>query len=184
MAECPDNPALRSRCALEVKVRGAYRQHRWHAGVPDDLLAQCMVQMMVTGYRHVHTAVLVGGNELHDPVVWWDDDIAVFIMGELIDFRERYLIPGVEPEWSAEKPAKEIELDKVVHPDRVGAIGIDDVGEVIEYARLAAAAGRAKRELEAARARLPAGSPTAGRNCGSPTSRRCGGARASTRRST
>jgi putative phage-type endonuclease len=152
--ECPDNPALRARCALEVKTRGAFRKGRLHAEVPDDLLAQCMVQMMVTGYRHIHLAVRVGGNELHDLVVWWDDDIAAYIFRELDAFRDRYLIPGVEPEWSAEKPAKEIALDKELHPERVGAIGIEDVGEVIEYARLAATAGRAKREREAALARL------------------------------
>jgi hypothetical protein len=145
---------LRSRCALEVKTRGAFRQGRLHADVPDDLLAQCMVQMIVTGYRHIHLAVLVGGNELHDVVTWWDDDLAAYIFGEIEAFRERYLIPEVEPDWSEAKSAREIELDKDLHPERVGAIGIEDVGEVIEYATAAARAGEAKREREAAQARL------------------------------
>jgi hypothetical protein len=113
-----------------------------------------MVQMMVTGYRHIHNAVLVGGNELHDVTAWWDDEIAAYIFGEINLFRDRYLIPGVEPEWSAEKPAKEIALDKELHPERVGAIGIEDVGEVIEYGRLAKAAGVAKRAREAQQASL------------------------------
>jgi putative phage-type endonuclease len=154
VAECPDNPALKSRCALEVKMRGAYRKGRLHAEVPDDLLAQGFVQMLVTGYRHIHLAVLVGGSEMHDPVIWWDDDLAAYIFGELAAYRTRYLIPEVEPDWSQVKPEKEIALDKELNPVRVGTIGIGDVGEVIEYARLAAGSGAAERAKTAAKARL------------------------------
>lgn len=154
VAECPDNPELRNRCALEVKTRGAFRKGRLHAEVPDDLAAQCFVQMLVTGYRHIHLAVLVGGSEMHDPVVWWDDDIAAYIFGELDLFRDRYLVPEIEPPWSEEKLDKEIELDKQLHPVRAGEIGIDDVGEVTEYVRLSLAAGRAGRALKEAKKNL------------------------------
>jgi putative phage-type endonuclease len=151
---CPDNTELKSRCALEVKTRGAFNNARWHAEVPDDILAQCMVQMMVTGYRHIHTAVLVGGSELHDPVVWWDADLADYIFREVDLFRRGHLEAEVEPPWSETKPLKEIALDKLMHPDRVGEIGIVDIGEVIDYARLAAEAGAAKRAQDRAKARL------------------------------
>lgn len=154
VVECPDNPELRNRCALEVKQRGAYRRGRLHAEVPDDLAAQCYVQMLVTGYRHIHLAVLVGGNEMHDPVVWWEDDIADYVLGALMLYRSSYLVPEIEPPWSEEKPDKEIELDKRLHPERVGEIGIESVGDVIEYATLAARAGAAERARKKAQTAL------------------------------
>lgn len=151
---CPDNLDLRSRCALEVKTRNAFRNARWHAEVPDDILAQCMAQMMVTGYRHIHTAVLVGGSELHDPVVWWDQELADYILKEVTTFREDKLIAGVEPAWSQTKSEKEIALDKLMHPERVGELGIDDIGMVIHYGNKAATAGGAVRRRKDALARL------------------------------
>lgn len=154
VVECPDNRELRNRCALEVKTRGAYRNTRWHAEVPDDILAQCMVQMMVTGYRHVHTAVLVGGSELHDPVVWWDEDLAWFIFTELRKFRDDNLAANREPDWSQTKSEKEIALANLLHPDRTGEIGIDDIGTVLAYTNAAAAAGEARRGRESALADL------------------------------
>lgn len=152
--ECPDNPELRARCALEVKTRGAYRNNRWHAEVPDDILAQGMFQMMVTGYRHIHTAILVGGSEFHDPVIWWDEDLAVFIFNTVYRYRQDYLMLKREPDWSQTKSEREIALDKLMHPDRVGEIGIDDISKVIEYANAAAAAGAAARARKRAQAAL------------------------------
>lgn len=154
VAECPDNRDLRSRCALEVKVRGAFNNKRWHAETPDELLCQCMVQMLVTGYRHIHTAILVGGNSLHDPVVWWDEDVAQYILSELATFRAMHLIPRVEPDWSAEKPDKEIDLDKQLHPERVGEIDVGSVEAVLDYAKKARVEGEAKRARKQASARL------------------------------
>lgn len=153
---CPDNREVTARCALEVKTRGTWRSAgvRWHAEVPDDILAQDMFQMMVTGYRHIHNAVLVGGSELHDPVVWWDQEVADYILAEVEEFRVRYLEAGIEPPWSTAKPTKEIALDKLMHPDRVGELGIVDVGEVMDYARLAAEAGSAERARKAQQSRL------------------------------
>lgn len=145
VAECPDNREVATRCALEVKTRGAFRNARWHAEVPDDILAQCMAQMMVTGYRHVHTAILVGGSELHDPVVWWDQELADYIFREVSTFRTDHLVADVEPPWSEVKSEKEIALDRLMHPDRVGTIGINDITQVIEYGNAAAAAGVANR---------------------------------------
>lgn len=154
VAECPDNRELRSRCALEVKIRGAFNNKRWHAEVPDELLAQCIVQMLVTGYRHVHTAILVGGNELHDPVVWWDDEVAQYVFDQLELFRNEFLLPKVEPPWSGDKPDKEIELDRRLHPERVGEIGVGDAEAIIEYAKRAKAAGAGERGRKEALARL------------------------------
>lgn len=154
IAICPDNPELRSRCALEVKTRSVFRNARWHAEVPDDIYAQCMAQMIVTGYRHIHTAVLVGGNELYDPVVWWDDDVAAYLLAETSAFRDIYLIPGVEPDWSPTKSEKELALDKLMHPERVGILGIEDMDLVFEYDQAATSAGEAERNRKAKLAQL------------------------------
>lgn len=58
---CPDREGP---CGLEVKCRSAHVAGRWSSDIPDDVLAQVMWQMQVTGYGHMHLAVLIGGNEL------------------------------------------------------------------------------------------------------------------------
>jgi putative phage-type endonuclease len=154
VAECPDNPDLKSRCGLEVKTRGAFNNKRWHAEVPDELLCQCHVQMLVTGYRHMHTAILVGGNDLKDPVVWWDEDVARYILEQLTLFRDGSLIPRIEPEWSEEKADKEIELDRQLHPERIGDVGVDDMDGIVNYVRDALKESKGKAARKQALARL------------------------------
>ncbi len=56
-------------CALEVKCRTAFLQSRWLRGVPDDVLAQVLWQIAVTGYSHLHVACLIGGNDYRQFVV-------------------------------------------------------------------------------------------------------------------
>lgn len=61
--ECPLNAEVRESCALEIKTRSAYVASRWRHGVPDDVLAQVLWQIAVTGYDHIHVMVLIGGND-------------------------------------------------------------------------------------------------------------------------
>jgi putative phage-type endonuclease len=58
---CPDGP-----CPLEVKTRSAFVAGRWSGDIPDDVLAQVAWQMEVTGYDHIHLAVLIGGQQLRE----------------------------------------------------------------------------------------------------------------------
>jgi putative phage-type endonuclease len=155
--ECPlDEPGdRRSRCALEVKMRSAFKSHRWHRSVPDDVLAQTSWQRRVTGLDHIHVAVLLGGNELRQTVVRRDDEIEAYLVTEGESFWYDNVRAGVEPEWDyTNHPEDLIDLDAKMHGERVGELDLDGIGEVLEYAQLSAAAGEAERARKAAAARL------------------------------
>ncbi|MFI6819761.1 YqaJ viral recombinase family protein [Micromonospora sp. NPDC050187] len=154
VAECPLNREVRTACALEVKLRSAFKAHRWRSDVPDDVLAQTAWQMRVTGYGHIHVAVLLGGNEMKMAVVERDERMESYVVREVTRFREQHLLAGVEPEWDLDKAAALIEMDALMHPERVGEISLDEVGEVMEYAELSARKGAADRRLKQARATL------------------------------
>lgn len=154
VTECPLNRTTREACALEVKCRSAFKASRWRADVPDDVLAQVTWQMEVTGYDHIHVAVLIGGNDYRQTVVRRDDRIRTYVLGEVERFRREHLQPGIAPPADLTKADAVIELDNLLHPDRAGELDIDELGEVLEYAQLSAANGAAGRALKAARARL------------------------------
>ncbi|MET7949254.1 lambda-exonuclease family protein [Micromonospora sp. NPDC005324] len=154
VAECPMNREVRTACALEVKCRSAFKASRWRSDIPDDVLAQCTWQMAVTGYDHIHVAVLLGGNELKMTVAHRDEAMERYVLREVDRFRTEHLLAGVEPDWDLNRAAALIEMDALMHPDRVGEISLDEVGEVMEYAELSARKGAADRALKRTRATL------------------------------
>jgi putative phage-type endonuclease len=155
VAECPLNRDVKTACALEVKCRNAYTApSRWRGDVPDDVLAQVTWQIAVTGYDHIHVAVLIGGNDYRQTVVNRDEQVVRFAVGQVSAWRDRYLLGDETPPWDLDKASALLELDALMHPDRVGEIGIADVGEVMEYARLSAQKGAYDRALKKSRARL------------------------------
>lgn len=152
--ECPMDRAVRTRCALEVKCRSAFKAYRWHADVPDDVLAQAVWQMYVTGYDHIHVAVLLGGNELKLTTVFRDEKLETFVVGGVRQFRDLHLLPGVEPPWDLSKAQRLIDMDSLLHPERVGELALDDIDEVVEYARRSAAKSAAEKALKESAATL------------------------------
>lgn len=152
--ECPLNRATREGCALEVKCRSAFKAARWRTDVPDDVLAQVTWQMEVTGYDHVHVAVLIGGNDYRQTIVRRDAQVAGYVLAEVDRFRAEHLLPAVPPPADLTKAQAVLDLDALMHPDRVGELAIDELGEVMEYAALSARNGAAGRALKTARARL------------------------------
>jgi len=155
--ECPTVSGMTDRCGLEVKNVGFHSASRWHADLPDRIIAQIVHQLYVTGYDHMHYAALVGGNTMKQGIVWFDreTDLMAFIIAEVEKFRTNHLLAGVEPEWNVtDKAAKMIALDMATHPEKVGEIDVQDVGWVMEYAQAAAEESAAKRRKEQAKARL------------------------------
>lgn len=152
--ECPMDRSVRTACALEVKCRSAFKAHRWRTDVPDDVLAQTVWQMAVTGYDHIHVAVLIGGNELKLTVVERDQALEEFVLGEVRRFRNEHLLAGVEPDWDLSKASALIDMDSLMHPERVGELDLSEIGEVIEYAERSAAKGAAERALKESSAKL------------------------------
>jgi putative phage-type endonuclease len=147
-------PYEREACALEVKCRSAFLAGKWRRDVPDDVLAQTMWQMAVTGYQHIHVAVLIGGNDYRQTVVRWEDGLAEFILGEVDRFHREHLVAHRPPAADLARAEAYLELDAELHPDRVGTLDVQEVGDVDEYARLSRAKGDAEKALKAAKARL------------------------------
>lgn len=159
VVECPLDRQTKERCALEIKTRNAYGMKRWHSELPDDVLAQMCHQMFVTGFRHLHYAVLVGGSSYHQGVVRWEDqeDVIQYVITRCNDFRTAYLSPGnlVEPPWDQNMAAQSyMELDSLKHPERVGVQDIDDPGEVLDLALMRAKKNLYTRREKEAKARL------------------------------
>lgn len=157
--ECPLDRGTKERCALEIKTRNAFGMRKWHAELPDDVLAQICHQLYVSGFDHIHFACLIGGNDYKQGVVRRADEQAVIdhVIRECDDFRAKYLQEGneVEPPWTDGMPAQSyIELDALKYPDRVGDAEIEDIGEVIAYAELRAKANKYARLLKTEKARL------------------------------
>lgn len=152
--ECPLDRTVRSRCGLEVKTRSAFKSARWHKEAPDDVLAQVMWQLLITGYDHMHWAVLIGGNDYRQGVITRDPQLETYIADTVSAFRERYIIADVEPAWDWTKAARLIELDERLNPERNGDLDLDSIGEVMEYAEISARKVAAEKELKVARAKL------------------------------
>lgn len=150
------------RCALEIKTRGAFGSMRYHHELPDDVLVQIVHQLFVTGYDHIHYAILKGGNDYRQGVVRREEveDVMAYVMAKLREFRSAHLAgrgAEVQPEWPIETGAASlIDLDKTLYPERDGVreIEADAVGEVIAYAELRARLNALSREADKAKARL------------------------------
>lgn len=152
--ECPLDPNRRQVCALEVKCRSANKANRWHADVPDDVLAQVTWQRHVTGLDHIHVAVLIGGNDYRQTVVRYDEAIEAYIVPPVTAFWENAVGQGIPPAPNYAKASRLIELDEQLHPDRVGEIGLLEIGAVMEYAELSAQKGAIEKQMKPLRAQL------------------------------
>lgn len=153
--ECPLDRGVKTRCALEVKTRSAFKAGKWGGDdVPDDVWAQAVWQRYVTGYDHIHVAVLIGGNELKMRTVFHDPAVEAHVLDRVNRFRDECLLPGVEPDWDLSKPDRLIDMDSLTYPDRVGELSLAEVDAVIEYAERSKAKSAATKALKESSARL------------------------------
>ncbi|MFC1410357.1 YqaJ viral recombinase family protein [Streptacidiphilus sp. N1-12] len=159
VVECPLPETRHQVCALEIKCRSAFKGGRWHDGAPDDVLAQLLWQLAVTGLDHVHYAVLVGGNDYRQGVVRAAAHQATMqdIVSGCRAWWDRHVVPGVLPPAS-DNAARELEMYKRLHPNGVGIVRLDDDPDVLtllrnyETARLAEKA--AEQQKDAAQVEL------------------------------
>lgn len=157
---CPDGDAP---CALEIKTRSAFVRHQWRSEIPDDVYVQTQWQMHVTGYDHVHVAVLFGGNtpEFHRVDVD-HEDVDLFVREA--DRVWQHVLDNTQPEAMPNRLALDV-LDRL-YARREGQIEMDaahagallaDVADARETRRAArAAAKRAEASYDAAVARVVA----------------------------
>jgi predicted phage-related endonuclease len=118
------------------------------------VLAQVTWQMAVTGYDHIHVAVLIGGNDYRQTTVYRDPEVEAYVLGRVEPFWRVNIGEAVMPAWDPEKADALIELDELMHPERVGETDVHGIGDVIEYAQLSAQKSAADKALKRARATL------------------------------
>lgn len=95
---CPDH----KRCALEVKTRSAWKADEWKDGaIPDDVEAQVMHQLAVTGLDAIHVAALVGGQRLESRLVARDSDYIGDLLRVGESFWNGHVTAGVPPTISS-----------------------------------------------------------------------------------
>ncbi|MER7801197.1 lambda-exonuclease family protein [Streptomyces parvulus] len=158
VTECP-LAEDRTPCALEVKTRSAFKNAQWHAGAPDDVLAQMLWQIVVNGYEHMHFAVLIGGNEYHQGTVRADqygdviDDITTAVDKFWTDHVQAEVPP--EPTGDGDALAK---MFRRLHPTRTGSVDVDMHADALEallaYNRHQREEATAKKAKAAAKARM------------------------------
>ncbi|MGW6454996.1 YqaJ viral recombinase family nuclease [Streptomyces sp. NPDC055078] len=166
VTECPLAEDERVPCALEVKTRSAFKSAQWHAGPPDDVLAQMLHQISVCGYEHMHYAVLIGGNEYHQGTVRADQyqDVTADIEAAVDRFWFDHVRAAVPPPLTGDGDAL-VSMFRRMHPTRTGAVDVDRHDDALDaladYAREQAAESAAKKGKAAAKARLLAALGTA-----------------------
>jgi putative phage-type endonuclease len=169
VTECPlpenRKQGVREQCALEVKHRNAFVAGKWRRDVPDDVLAQVLWQIAVTGYDHIHVACRIGGIDYRQYVVrragneQLIDDITTVAralwFGNIVAGR-------VPPHTGEEDPDELVDLYGRLHPDRSGVIHLDTdpatsvavMEQLREYETNRLTEKAAKRRKEAAKAGL------------------------------
>ncbi|RCG27232.1 hypothetical protein DQ384_26300 [Sphaerisporangium album] len=156
VTECPLKRTEREKCALEVKTRNAFVAKKWKREVPDDVLAQTLWQINVTGYDHVHVAVLIGGNDYRQYTVRREGNED--LIADIVTATERmwHRIRQGRPPQPSGDPDQLIELYERLNPGRAGSVrveGTDAVELLAEYetGRLEEKAGKAKKDSAKAR---------------------------------
>lgn len=127
VTECPLPGSRREQCALEVKCRSAFKANRWHATLPDDIAGQMLWQIAVTGYDHLHYAILVGGNDYRQGVVRRADHEPTIrhIVTACKRYWAEFVAAGVVPAADPERGEREAAMYKRMHPHRSGLVSAD-----------------------------------------------------------
>lgn len=162
VTECPLPESRREQCALEVKLRSAFKANRWHASLPDDITGQMLWQIAVTGYDHLHYAILVGGNDYKQGVVRRSDHESTIrhIVTACKRFWDEFVVPGVTPAADPDRGDRELEMYKRMYRNRSGLttgdfITVTEALLAYEEHRIAeSAAARAKKVAQAELMRL------------------------------
>lgn len=156
VTECPLSAGVRERCALEVKTRNAFVAGKWRREVPDDVLAQVLWQIAVTGYDHIHVAVLIGGNDYRQYVIHRDgNEQLIADITTICDRLWHDIQTGRIPDHNGD-PDQLIDLYEQLNPNREGAAILDKTDayeQLLEYesGRLEEKAGKKRKDTAKAR---------------------------------
>lgn len=163
-AECPLDRDKHSLCALEVKCRSAFVAKLWRDGPPDDVLAQVLWQILVTGLDHIHVVCLIGGNDYRQYTVRRSEHekLVAYLDAEAARLWHEHIVPGVAPEPSGDEPPDAmVDLYGRLHPTREGVVelmrDLDAQDHVTEYLVAGQDESEARNRKEKARAAMLGG---------------------------
>lgn len=163
VTECPLNPEVRESCALEVKTTDKALAKNWRLSPPDYVLAQVLWQIRVTGYDHIHIAVLIGGNDPRQYVVRraGNEQLVEDIVAVASRFWHSFVLARVVPELTGEEdPDDLVDMYHDMYPEREGAVNLaghpSAYEDLQDYERHRLAESAAKRAKNAAKARMTA----------------------------
>jgi putative phage-type endonuclease len=123
---CPLRRDTVETCALEIKTRSAFLAGKWERHIPDDVLAQVLWQMAVTGYDHIHVAVLIGGNDYRQTVVRRAEHEQ--LIDDILTIADRLWFEHViahRPPPPSGNPEALVDLFDELHPERTGVAHLD-----------------------------------------------------------
>jgi putative phage-type endonuclease len=126
--ECPLDRSKHELCALEVKCRNAFVAKLWRQGPPDDVLAQVLWQILVTGLDHIHVVCLIGGNDYRQYTVRRSEHekLVAYLDAEAARLWHDHIVPGVPPDLTGDEPPDAmLDLYERLHPKRRGSIDLD-----------------------------------------------------------
>jgi putative phage-type endonuclease len=150
---CPDH----KRCALEVKTRSAWKSDEWKDGaIPEDVEAQVMQQLAVTGLDAIHVAGLVGGQRLESRVILPDPEYIADLFKIADQFWHENVLPRVAPDISSLE-LLEAHLSRLA-PEKGIVADLDDaeVREVKHLTRIIVSGVQAGLEAKEAEQKLKA----------------------------
>jgi putative phage-type endonuclease len=127
-AECPLDRDKHSLCAVEAKQRDKMVAKFWRQGPPDDVLAQVLWQILVTGLDHIHVVCLIGGNDYRQYTVRRSEHekLVAYLDAEAARLWHEHIVPGVPPELTGDEPPDAmLDLYERLHPTRHGSIDVD-----------------------------------------------------------
>lgn len=161
VTECPHarGSGIREVCALEVKTRNAHVASKWKRRIPDDVLAQVLWQLDVTGLDHIHVACLIGGQDYRQYTVRRAGNEQVIADIRAVAERlwhEHVLLHRVPPTTDADNPDALVDLYDDLNPVRGGVVRLDrdleawdDISAYLEATATIRAAEAEKKRLRA-----------------------------------
>lgn len=162
--ECPlSEDDAREICALEIKHRVAWKAGQWKRSIPDDVLAQVLWQMVITGYSHIHVACRIGGIDYRQYVIRRKDHEALIgdIVAGVTRFWTEHILACRVPALTGEENVdRMLDLFEALYPNRSGIadlqglVAADANEQLLEYEIQRLIEARAKKAKEAAKARL------------------------------
>lgn len=159
--ECPFDRTTHKLCALEVKCRNAFVAKLWRQGPPDDVLAQALWQILVTGLDHIHVMCLIGGNDPRFYTVRAEDHtpLLAYLNAQAARLWHEHIVPGIPPAPTGDEPPDALaDLYGQLHPDREGWIEIDrdlDTQDALaDYLDAVSDKAEAEKRRKVARAKL------------------------------